>query len=139
MASLLAGCASVPKADMLADQAAKAFLVKPGKGNVYVYRKNAFVGSAIALQVIFDGQVAGATGPGTFLLWEASPGNHTVSSQTAESFTTTKLIVELGKSYYIEQNSSFGVAGPRVSLRQTDETEGQREVRKCSLVSNGLQ
>lgn len=134
--AILAGCASVPKAPEAADSAAKSFQVAPDKANLYVFRKPAVAGSAVAVQVSVDGRMLGSTGAGTYFLVRLDPGTHVVSSFTPESAPALTLTVEAGRNYFVEQKTHFGLANARTSLHELSESEGRAAVMKCRLLAS---
>src|SRR4051812_44403360 len=81
MVVLASGCASVPMASVEQDTAAKSFATKPGKANIYVYRKES-MGAAIKMPVALNGKLVGDTAAKTYLVLEVPPGQHTITSKT---------------------------------------------------------
>ena len=64
LGALLTGCVSlVPTASLEEDQKAKSFVVDAKKSNIYLYRNEFIIGSAVAIPVLLDGMVVGKTGP----------------------------------------------------------------------------
>jgi uncharacterized protein YceK len=126
---LLSGCATVPMESAEKDTAAKTFMVKEDKSNIYLYRHESF-GGAVLMTVTLDGKVAGQTGPQTYFLWEVEPGMHEVGS-VAENTSTVKLNTEAGKAYYIWQEVKMGMWMARTLLQQVDEETGRKGVNEC--------
>jgi hypothetical protein len=127
VALLVSGCASVPMTSL--DARAKAFIAKPDKSLIYLYRNETF-GGAIAMTVSLDGKVAGQTGPQTYFLWEVEPGAHEVTSHT-ENVATLKLTTDPGRLYFIWQEVKMGMWTARSQLQQVDEETGRKAVSEC--------
>ncbi len=73
---LLAGCASVPQASRERDAEAKRYLTHPHFATLYVYRNDAFAGTASEDAVLHvDGRIIGATLPGTYFRIDVRPGD----------------------------------------------------------------
>lgn len=136
LATLLAGCASVPMAPLGDDAKAKTFEVKPDKSSIYLYRNESF-GGAISMTVALDGKVAGQTGPQTYFLWEVDPGTHEITSYS-EANSTLKLTTEPGKAYYVWQEVKMGVWMARSLLQQVDETTGRKGVAECKRAQSNF-
>jgi hypothetical protein len=129
VALLVSGCASVPMTSLDDDARAKAFIAKPDKSLIYLYRNETF-GGAIAMTVSLDGKVAGQTGPQTYFLWEVEPGAHEVTSHT-ENVATLKLTTDPGRLYFIWQEVKMGMWTARSQLQQVDEETGRKAVSEC--------
>lgn len=131
-AVLVSGCASVPTASVEQDNAAKKFVVKPGKSNIYVYRNESF-GGAVKMSVALDGKLVGDTASKTFLLLEVTPGKHTLVSKS-ETDSTLNLTTAAGKNYFVWQEVKMGLMSARSSLQVVDEATGRAGVAECKLV-----
>jgi hypothetical protein len=62
-----------------ADMAAKSYVARPDKANIYVYR-NESIGGAVPMSVTLDGRMMGQSGPQTYFLFEVDPGRHVIQS-----------------------------------------------------------
>ncbi len=133
---LSAGCASVPMASIEADNRAKTFTVSPGKSNIYVYR-NESLGAAIKMNVELDKTPAGQTAAKTYMMFEVSPGTHTVSSK-AENASTLDLAVSAGVNYFVWQEVKMGAFIARNQLQLVDEAVGKAGVAECKLVKPAI-
>ncbi len=129
---LLAGCVTVPRAPVEADTAAKSFVVKPGKANIYVYR-NESLGGGVPMSVTLDGMMMGQSGPKTYFLFEVEPGRHVIQS-IAENTTSVAFDTEAGKNYFAWQEVKMGLWMARSLLQIVDETTGRKGVAECKLV-----
>ena len=130
--ALISGCASVPMASPEADAKAKAFQATPGKANLYIYRNESF-GGAIKMTVLLDGQLAGDTGPQTYILKTVDPGSHALVSKTENDATLTVDAVP-GKNYFVWQEVKMGFFSARSQLHLVDDAAGQAGVNECKLV-----
>ena len=132
VAALLGGCASVPMASLEKDEQAKAFKVKPGTSNIYLYRNESF-GGAVKMDVELDGKPMGKTAERTFFQFAVSPGRHTLLSR-AENDSQLELITLEGRNYFVWQEVKAGVWFARNKLQLVDEPTGIVGVRECYLI-----
>jgi uncharacterized protein YceK len=130
--ALVSGCASVPMATTEQDSAAKTFVTKPGKANIYVYR-NESMGQAIKMPVALDGRLVGDTAARTYLLLEVDPGRHTLVSKT-ENDSILQVDAAAGKNYFVWQEVKMGMFAARSMLQLVDETAGKAAVAECKLI-----
>ena len=131
--ALASGCASVNMAPPEADTAAKSYAVKPGMGNIYVYR-NEMLGAAITLPVELDGKAVGATASKTYFLLPVSPGKHTLGSK-GESGSTLEVDVAAGRNYFVWQEVKMGMLSGGSALHLVDEAKGKAGVAECKLIA----
>ena len=129
---LASGCASVNMAPAEADNAAKTYAVKPGTGNIYVYR-NEILGAAVTLPVELNGKPVGATGSKTFLLLPVAPGKHTLGSK-GETGSTLVVDVAAGQNVFVWQEVKMGMWSAGSLLQVVDEATGKAGVAECKLV-----
>jgi hypothetical protein len=129
---LASGCASVQMASSEADTAAKNYAVKPGMGNIYVYRNEIF-GAALTLPVELDGKAVGATASKTYLLLPVAPGKHTLGSK-GESGSTLVVDVAAGRNYFVWQEVKMGMISGGSALHLVDEAKGKAGVAECKLI-----
>jgi hypothetical protein len=126
---VLSGCAAtVPVMPDQFDVEAEKFSPKSGKANIYVVRENVFEGSAIVFQVLLNGKVQGAIAPGTYFLFEVSPGSHAVAVITQESADSEKFEAVAGKNYFIEIKPKVGWVAARASVDKIDDDRGRKLV-----------
>lgn len=130
---LASGCASVPMATPEQDSAARSYAVKPGTGNIYVYR-NEILGAAVTLPVELNGKPIGATGSKTFLLLPVAPGKHTLGSK-GETGSTLVVDVGAGQNYFVWQEVKMGMLSGGSALHLVDEAKGKAGVAECKLVA----
>lgn len=131
---LFIGCASTSKAPMDQSDAAKNFEIPQGKGVVYLYRPGRMLNAASQTPIKVNGIDAGGTGPGTFFRWELTPGTYAFSCNTKESSAIVELNVEENSHYFLRQDERVGVTSGRVTLREVDEKEGKKAVKKHKLL-----
>ena len=127
-------CASTSKAPESKSNEAKSFSAPSDRGTVYLYRTGRAVGAAGQLSVRVNSTAAGGTGPGTFFKWDLKPGTYTFSSTTGESSAVVELNVEAGQVYYLRQDARMGVSSGRVTMKEVDSKQGQKEVKNCKLL-----
>lgn len=129
LAAVFSGCtATVPMMDQQYDREAESFQPKPGKGNVYVVRSNAFGGSAVAFEIDLDGRGIGSIAPGTYHLCELVPGEHVIAVTTAENADHVVLQVEEGNNHFIEVKPEWGWMSARASVEEISAEEGRQMV-----------
>ena len=128
-ALLAAGCASVPMTDTAQDFEAKKFVPESGKASIYINRGGG-VGTALALQIIFDGRIVGTLAPHTYQLLSVPAGDHILATggQT-QNAAQSKFKAEQGKNYFFDVGYSMGWVSPRVHLDMVDEQTGQAAVK----------
>ena len=66
---------------------------------VYVYR-DSFVGKALKKDVWIDGRCIGESGPDVFFYTEATPGRHTLSTESEFSPNDLAIMLDAGKNYF---------------------------------------
>jgi len=131
--ALASGCASVNMAPPEADTAAKSYTVKPGMGNIYVYR-NEVLGAAVTLPVELDGKAVGATASKTYFLLPVAPGKHTLHSK-GESGVILDVDVAAGRNYFVWQEVKMGMLSGGSALHLVDEAKGKAGVAECKLIA----
>ncbi|SFD64915.1 DUF2846 domain-containing protein [Pseudoalteromonas denitrificans] len=129
------GCASVNKASIELDKAAKQFEAKPDVSQVYVYR-NETLGAALSMPVTVNGKLAGTTGPNSFFKFNLAQGNHTITSQGDGS--VLELETKNGEIYYIWQEVKMGMFSGGSKLQLVNESKGQKGVTECKLIKSNL-
>ncbi|EDM68146.1 hypothetical protein PE36_20734 [Moritella sp. PE36] len=134
-AMFLSGCASVPMESNENTRAAKSFDAPSLNHSViYVYRKDAFVGSVLKKDILIDDECVGRTVAGVFFYQEVE-GNkaHTISTESEFSNNEVTINAESGELYFLEQYIKMGVFVGGAGLKQVDKTAGKREVLKLHL------
>lgn len=134
----LAGCASVPKQEVMQAETASFQLPKlpsPDRAMVYVVRP-AGLGGAIRFNVFVDDKEPtsemGYTRSSQYIYFDIAPGNHTILSK-AENWAEMPVVANAGDVIYIEQTPSLGFIMARNSIARIDELPGRYHVKKLSL------
>ncbi|HZN85786.1 MAG TPA: DUF2846 domain-containing protein [Burkholderiales bacterium] len=129
MLAVLTGCASVPMGSDAEDLAAKGFMPRQGKANIYVYRHET-MGAAVKMPVSLNGRIAGLTASKTYFLFEVDPGSHRLASHT-ENVAELTVNASAGRNYYVWQEVKMGLMQARSNLQLMDETAGRAGVMEC--------
>ena len=132
---LVTGCASVKKASVDRDSAAKLFKPNAEVAQVYVYR-NETLGAALSMPVTVNGKLAGTTGPKSFFKFDLPAGKHTLTSQGNKS--VLDLTTQKGEIYYVWQEVKMGVMSGGSKLQVVDKAKGQKGVLQCELIDSAL-
>lgn len=135
LVSFMAGCSAVGKMPTAVDLKIRDLSPPEGKALVYVLRPTSF-GSIVKMEVTANGQYIGATGGKRYIYTILDPGKYIFSSK-AENTSELHLVLEPGKTYYIEQKVKMGIIMARNELLRLDDIEGHRKLSQCSL-SNDL-
>ncbi|HEV7571783.1 MAG TPA: DUF2846 domain-containing protein [Thermoanaerobaculia bacterium] len=136
VALCLASCAAtVPIAPKVIDESAKLFVAPPDRSVVYIERENAYKGKAILFQVGMDGKMLGGIAAGTFYAETVAPGEHVITALSNENQDSLRLSTEPGLTYFVKVEPRWGMVSARVSLKQTDATEGKRIASSSSLAA----
>ena len=131
-AILATGCASVQMASEEKDAAAKTFVAKKDKANIYVYR-NETMGAAVKMPVALNGKLVGDTASKTYMKLEVPPGEHTLVSKT-ENDSILRVNAVAGKNYFVWQEVKMGMFAARSALQLVDESTGMTGVKECKLI-----
>src|SRR5271165_4963009 len=78
-AELLSGCMAVVIGNLDPDQYAKLFLLPPDRSAIYLYRQDGLEDTLLA-PLLLDGEPAGETWPGSYLVWNVKPGIHVLET-----------------------------------------------------------
>jgi len=135
--AFLAGCASVKMESKEASDKAKQFAAPTaGMAGVYVYR-DSFVGKALKKDVWIDGKCIGESGPDVFFYAEATPGKHTLSTESELSPNDLAIMLEAGKNYFYRQFIKMGLVKGGADLEAIPEAEAKPAIAKLQLASGG--
>ena len=91
--------------------------VEDGKGLVVFYRTNKFAGGAIRFNLNHASGTLGQLLRGTYLYKSVDPGEHTFWSQVISKDSIT-IVVEAGKTYYVEGVVRMGLYAGRPNFNQ---------------------
>lgn len=135
--ALFTGCASVKMESKEASDKAKQFAVPgAGKAGVYVYR-DSFVGQALKKDVWLDGKCVGESAPDVFFYTEATPGRHTLSTESEFSPNDLSILVEAGKNYFYRQFIKMGLMVGGADLESMPEEQAKAAIAKLQLATAG--
>jgi len=101
------------------------------KGLIYVIRPT-HVGMLIQTKLAVDGKWVGINRADNYFYIELEPGPHYFCSQ-AENHSLLSLVVEAGKTYYLQQKITMGLMKARNDLQLLNEEEGKKGLAKCNL------
>lgn len=139
LASIFAGCASVPTADTNITNTVKQFNApNQSTAGLYIYRKSAFMGRAIKKDIWVDDKCIGETAPGVFF-YEQVTGNTEHKISTESEFSPNDLILktDAGKNYFVEQYIKPGLIVGGAGLRVQDESQGKADISNLELGIKG--
>ena len=105
-----------------------------GKSLVYIVRPSV-IGFAINFTVTCDDITIGKTKGKNFLYAILNPGPHVFVSK-GENSSELHLILEVGKTYFIEQKVRMGLLYARNKIQLINEKEGRNKLDKCNLSKN---
>jgi len=124
---VLAGCSAIPLASPKEDEIAKQFHPSSDHAVIYVFRDQAFVGSAVAASLFIDGKLTGGINDHDFRTIEVEPGKHQLSATSNTGVVATLPIeAQAGQLYFVR-----ATGWPR--LMSVSSEEGKKQVRKCKL------
>jgi len=138
VATLAAGCASVPMESLERTTTAKQFdPPSDGKAGLYIYRNTAY-GGAARTDVMVDGYCIGSSAPYVFF-YEEVEGDKSHKVSTESEFSPNDLIVKVksGMHYFIRQYIKFGVFVGGAGLELVDEEKGKKEVSELDMATKG--
>ena len=135
LVSFMAGCSAVGKMPTAVDLKIRDLNPPEGKALVYILRPTS-LGSIVKMEVTANGQYIGATGGKRYIYTILDPGKYIFSSK-AENTSELHIVLEAGKTYYLEQKVKMGIILARNELLRLDDIEGHRKLSQCSL-SNDL-
>lgn len=92
-----------------------------GKGQLIVFRRGGFAGSAISCAVFESGKKLSSLPPGKFAVIDIDPGLHNFTVRS-EATDIMRVEVEAGKSYYAQCTIAAGFFAGRPQLTPTDKS-----------------
>ena len=136
VAGLASGCAyvgHVRQAPREVSERARDLAPPAGKALVYVVRPSGEA-DAVRMPVACDGSTLGTTGGKRFIYAMLDPGSHVFISRTeGKGKSELPIVLEAGKTYYLEQKPISGFPGTRSKLVRLEDAEGRVKLLKCSL------
>jgi len=101
------------------------------KALIYVIRPT-HIGMAIQTKLAVDGKWVGVNKANNYFYLTLEPGPHYFCSQ-AENHSLLSLVVEAGKTYYLQQKIRAGWVKAQTDLQLLDDEEGKKGLAKCKL------
>jgi len=127
----LTACSTAKIADPAEDQRLRTMAPPEGMALVYFVRPSS-LGSAIKMGVTADGVPIGSTHGKRYIFATLKPGKREFVS-TAENKDELVLVVEAGKTYFIEQKVKMGIIAARNQIERLEEADGRQKLAKCKL------
>lgn len=128
---LLVNCSVVPKAEKSLSSKAKNLSPTEDKALVYIVNSSLSTG-VVVFNVAVNGNHIGSAGSKRFLYTYLESGTYTFSSKS-ENRSEVLLVVEAGKTYFLEQKPQMGILISGNKLFRIDEKKGRHKLQKCSL------
>lgn len=126
------GSRSAEFADPRADAAGKTFSVAQGKGNIYLYRNQVYMGE-VPLDVILDEQWTGRTFGQTYFVVEVDTGMHLLRAK-GDTEARLDVLVAPGENVFVWLQVNPSVMSANGTLHLKDDGEGKAGVRECRRV-----
>lgn len=126
------GAASRKEKDLMA----RSLAPDSGMALLYVLRPSGF-GALIKMSVLVDGKHIGATKAENYVYAMIEPGQHLLESH-AENNSSMNITVEAGKIYYVRQQVKLGFAYAETGLKQLEDKDGQKDLKRCKLAKDNL-
>jgi len=127
---LIGGCA-VQNSGIQSSTMAKSINPPGGKAIVYIVRPSIF-GGAVRGVVDCDNSYLGSVAGLKFLYTIQRPGKHTFTG-FAQNKSSLDLVLEPGKTYYIQQKMSFGNFYSKNKMVLLSEAQGKKKLAACQL------
>jgi len=102
-----------------------------GMANLYIIRREAYLGCAFNIQIGLDGQQVGSLQTGSFLLKRISPGNHILSSSTQAETATKTFKVREGQNIFYDIKGDLGLIWMGTSIHKISDEDAKAAVRRC--------
>jgi len=138
IATMMAGCASLPLASETLDKQAKEFKPVPDKAVVYIYRKNSRIyKKAVKFPIAIDGHNLGEVKTGTFFRVELEPGVHDIwvlKSDTFSSVSRYSQKLEANQQYFLRNTMKNMTFKGHSKLTLTRADEAKNHIRECQLL-----
>lgn len=101
------------------------------KALIYVIRPT-HLGALIQTKLAVDTEWVGINRADNYFYFTLEPGTHYFCSQ-AENHSLLSLVVEAGKTYYLQQKIRMGIMKAQNDLQILDAEEGKKGLAKCKL------
>jgi hypothetical protein len=123
---------AVEYSDPRSDAAAKLFIVPPGRGNIYVYRDQVYLGDA-PVDVVIDERWTGRLVGQTYVAVEVDTGLHLIRAR-GEKEATLDILVGPGQNSFVWLQVGPSLMSVRATLHPKAEAEGRAAVGPCRRV-----
>ena len=123
--AVLAGCAA--EGPLHKEVAASIPTIPAGKGRIYFYRIDTFVGAAVTSDITLNGRVVGKSERGSFFFVDENPGSCKASASTEVEREVT-FTLAAGETKYIRSSVSMGVMVGRVNLDLVSPGDANKEI-----------
>lgn len=139
ISTVLSGCSSVPMATESESNVVKQFKTpSENTAGLYIFRKDAFVGQALSMNVKVDGKCLGATAPGVFFYEEIEGDKeHTIAIESESPDNDLIIKAESGELYFVEQFIKMGAFVGSADLEKHNTESGKKEVLMTNLAIKG--
>ena len=102
-----------------------------GMANLYIIRREAYLGCAFNIGIGLDGQQIGSLQTGSFLLKNISPGNHILSSFTQGETVTKTFKASAGQNIFYDIKGDMGFFWMGTSIHKISDQDAKAAVRRC--------
>ncbi len=129
MICFISGCATSKTLDLVKKPEPYSPSEETGKGIIYIFREEQFVGSARGIYINANGKRIGGLNSGTYFVYEAKPGKVTISidhptgKDPARNFN-----LQPGQSYFLRAGLKLGLLEADPFLGVVSEEEGKKVV-----------
>lgn len=102
-----------------------------GMANLYIIRREAYLGCAFNIGIGLDGQQVGSLQTGSFLLKNISPGSHILSSFTQGETATKTFKASAGQNIFYDIKGDMGFFWMGTSIHKISDEDAKAAVRRC--------
>jgi hypothetical protein len=102
-----------------------------GMANLYIIRREAYLGCALNIPIGLDGQQIGSLQTGSFFLKVISPGNHILSSFTQAETATKTFKAREGENIFYDIKGDMGLISMGTSIHKISDEDAKAAVRRC--------
>jgi len=138
----LSGCASTIQYPPFPDQTKR--IEDPNKARIYLIRPPAVGGQGVAIRyyentpeaigprIARSSRMVGELGPGSYLCWEAHPGERSIQTVEGETNSINSFKLQAGEVYFFKISIRPGWTTARNVIEPIDEAKGRSILRKCN-------
>ena len=102
-----------------------------GMANLYIIRREAYLGCALNIPIALDGQQIGSLQTGSFFLKVISPGDHILSSFTQAETATKTFKAREGQNIFYDIKGDMGLISMGTSIHKISDEDAKAAVRRC--------